>query len=174
MKSRCSRFSATKNHRIRTCRFMCLPHLSSSPDLRLLSVPTAFSAFANDRLSSLWGHLHAYSGGTVRDSHPIRYSPAAAMTTAAGTQREYSLVYVRITLKIVFVNHRGTKIGDQDSPLPRIIISRHRMGPTAPVGSRPNCRCMARTEAAVAVPKYPVTGTVGMALSSWAIRCKLR
>ena len=37
------------------------------------------------------------------------------------------------------------------------MISRHTMGPTAPVGSRPSCRCMARTEVAVAVPKYPVT-----------------
>ena len=105
-----SRFSATKNHRIRTCRFSCLPHLSSSPDLRLLSVPAAFSAFANDRLSSLQGHLHAYSGGTVRDLHPIRYSPTAAMTTAAGTQREYSLVYIRIAPKSFFVNRRSRKI----------------------------------------------------------------
>ena len=36
-KGRCSRFSATKNHRLRTCRPVCFPHLSSSPDLRIFS-----------------------------------------------------------------------------------------------------------------------------------------
>ena len=76
--SRRSRFSATKNHRFRTCRPLCFPHLSSSSDLRILSStqPSQVSPMTDFR--QVWC-LHAYSGGTVRDSHPVFYSPAGLL-----------------------------------------------------------------------------------------------
>ena len=51
-----------------------LPHLSSSSDLRILSStqPSQVSPMTDFRLVLI---LHAHSGGTVRDSHPILYSP---------------------------------------------------------------------------------------------------
>ena len=50
-----------------------LPHLSSSSDLRILSPtqPSQVSPMTDFR--QVWC-LHAYSGGTVRDSHPVFYS----------------------------------------------------------------------------------------------------
>ena len=50
-----------------------LPHLSSSSDLRILSStqPSQVSPMTDFR--QVW-RLHAYSGGTVRDSHPVFYS----------------------------------------------------------------------------------------------------
>ena len=50
-----------------------LPHLSSSSDLRILSStqPSQVSPMTDFR--QVWC-LHAYSGGTVRDSHPVFYS----------------------------------------------------------------------------------------------------
>ena len=54
------------------------PHLSSSSDLRILSStrPSQVSPMTDFR--QVWC-LHAYSGGTVRDSHPVFYSPAALL-----------------------------------------------------------------------------------------------
>ena len=48
--------------------------LSSSPDLRIISKPqpSQINPMAVFRLGA---SLHAYSGGTVRESHPILYSP---------------------------------------------------------------------------------------------------
>ena len=50
-----------------------LPHLSSSSDLRILSStqPSQVSPMTDFR--QVW-RLHAYSGGTVRDLHPVFYS----------------------------------------------------------------------------------------------------
>ena len=49
--------------------------LSSSPDLRIFSSvrPSRISPMTGFRLAQ---SLHAYSGGTVRDFHPVFYSPA--------------------------------------------------------------------------------------------------
>ena len=51
------------------------PHLSSSSDLRIVSCakPSQVSLMTDFRQMH---NLHAYSGGTVRDSHPVIYSPA--------------------------------------------------------------------------------------------------
>ena len=70
-----------------------LPHLSSSSDLRIVSSHTAFSGFPNDRLSSSCRCLHAYSGGTVRDSHPVFYSPAGLLPLPQALKRN---IYLRI------------------------------------------------------------------------------
>ena len=70
-----------------------LPHLSSSSDLRIVSSHTAFSGFPNDRLSSSCRCLHAYSGGTVRDSHPVFYSPAGLLPRPQALKRN---IYLRI------------------------------------------------------------------------------
>ena len=50
-----------------------LPHLSSSSDLRIVSSvqPSQLSPMTGFRLMQ---NLHTYSGGTVRDSHPVFYS----------------------------------------------------------------------------------------------------
>ena len=55
-----------------------LPHLSSSSDSRILSStqPSQVSPMTDFR--QVW-HLHAYSGGTVRDSHPVFYSLAVLL-----------------------------------------------------------------------------------------------
>ena len=55
-----------------------LPHLSSSSDLRILSAtqPSQVSPMTDFR--PVW-RLHAYSGGTVRDSHPVFYSLAVLL-----------------------------------------------------------------------------------------------
>ena len=85
-------FSATKNHRIRTCRLAWFQsHLSSSPGLHINSFHTAFSACANDRLSSKCGCLPAYSGGTVRDSHPVPYSPVGLLPLPQALKRNIYL-----------------------------------------------------------------------------------
>ena len=91
--SRCSRFSATKNHRFRTCRPLCFPHLSSSSDLRILSStqPSQVSPMTDFR--QVWC-LHAYSGGTVRDSHPVFYSPAGLLPRPQALKRNiYLCIY---------------------------------------------------------------------------------
>ena len=50
------------------------PHLSSSPDLRIVSLvsPSRVAPMTGFRLTQ---DLHAYSGGTVRELHPVFYSP---------------------------------------------------------------------------------------------------
>ena len=67
-----------------------LPHLSSSPDLRIISSHTAFSDFSNDRLSSnvgppriQWRYRPGFAPGFL-----FSYG---AVTASAGTQTEYLL-----------------------------------------------------------------------------------
>ena len=53
IQGRCSRFSAIKKPQVPYLQTLVfLPHLSSSPGLRIPSSHTAFSGFPNDRLSS--------------------------------------------------------------------------------------------------------------------------
>ena len=71
---RCSRFSATKNHRFRTCRPLCF-YLIWAVLLTCVS-PILYSLLRTNPMTDfrqVWC-LHAYSGGTVRDSHPVFYS----------------------------------------------------------------------------------------------------
>ena len=70
-----SRFSATKNTGSVLAEPCAFPHLSSSPDLRITSCtkPSQVAPMTDFRQMH---SLHAYSGGTVRDSHPVIYSPA--------------------------------------------------------------------------------------------------
>ena len=68
-------FPQQKSHRSVLADPCVFPHLSSSPDLRLISSawPSQISPMTGFRQMQ---NLHAYSGGTVRDSHPVIYSPA--------------------------------------------------------------------------------------------------
>ena len=63
-----------------------LPHLSSSSDLRILSStqPSQVSPMTDFR--QVW-RLHAYSGGTVRDSHPVFYSLVALLPQPQALKR---------------------------------------------------------------------------------------
>ena len=67
-----------------------LPHLSSSYDLRILSStrPSQVSPMTDFR--QVWC-LHAYSGGTVRDSHPVFYSPTALLPHPQALKRNIYL-----------------------------------------------------------------------------------
>ena len=71
-------FPQQKSHRSVLADPCVLPHLSSSSDLRILSStqPSQVSPMTDFR--QVWC-LHAYSGGTVRDSHPVLYSPAGLL-----------------------------------------------------------------------------------------------
>ena len=89
-KGSCSRFSATKNHRLRTCRPLCFPHLSSSPDLRIFSSAQPSREIPNDRLSPhaeppriQWRYRPGFAPGFLFS--------CGAITTSAGTQTEYLL-----------------------------------------------------------------------------------
>ena len=77
-----------------------LPHLSSSPDLWILSVvrPSQVSPMTGFRLAQ---HLPTYSGGTVRDSHPVIYSPAALLPHPQALKRNIYLhgQYTRLVPK---------------------------------------------------------------------------
>jgi hypothetical protein len=66
-------FPQQKSHRSVLADPCVFPHLSSSPDLRLISSawPSQISPMTGFRQMQ---NLHAYSGGTVRDSHPVFYS----------------------------------------------------------------------------------------------------
>ena len=68
------------------------PHLSSSSDLRILSStqPSQVSPMTDFR--QVWC-LHAYSGGTVRDSHPVFYSLAVLLPRPQALKRN---IYLRI------------------------------------------------------------------------------
>ena len=74
-----------------------LPHLSSSSDLRILSStqPSQISPMTDFR--QVWC-LHAYSGGTVRDSHPVFYSPVGLLPRPQALKRNIYLhgQYTRI------------------------------------------------------------------------------
>ena len=67
-----------------------LPHLSSSSDLRILSStqPSQVSPMTDFR--QVW-RLHAYSGGTVRDSHPVFYSLAVLLPHPQALKRNIYL-----------------------------------------------------------------------------------
>ena len=66
------------------------PHLSSSSDLRILSStrPSRVSPMTDFR--QVWC-LHAYSGGTVRDSHPVFYSLAVLLPHPQALKRNIYL-----------------------------------------------------------------------------------
>lgn len=78
-----SRFSA---HKITNCpkhrRQMVFIHLSRSPDLRIISACTSLLSFPMTDFRPC-RHLHAYSGGTVPDSHRIHYSPPTPFRLSA-------------------------------------------------------------------------------------------
>ena len=67
------------------------PHLSSSPDLRIVSSmrPSQISPMTGFRLAQ---NLHAYSGGTVRDSHPVSYSPMELLPHPQALKRNIYLL----------------------------------------------------------------------------------
>ena len=93
IKGRCSRFSATKKSQVPYLQTLVfLPHLSSSSDLRILSStrPSQVSPMTDFR--QVWC-LHAYSGGTVRDSHPVFYSLAVLLPHPQALKRN---IYLRI------------------------------------------------------------------------------
>ena len=77
-----------------------LPHLSSSSDLRILSStqPSQVSPMTDFR--QVWC-LHAYSGGTVRDSHPVFYSLVVLLPHPQALKRNIYLhsQYTRLGLK---------------------------------------------------------------------------
>ena len=77
-----------------------LPHLSSSSDLRILSStqPSQVSPMTDFR--QVWC-LHAYSGGTVRDSHPVFYSLVALLPHPQALKRNINLQqqYTRLGFK---------------------------------------------------------------------------
>ena len=77
-----------------------LPHLSSSSDLRILSStqPSQVSPMTDFR--QVW-RLHAYSGGTVRDLHPVFYSLVVLLPHPQALKRNIYLhgQYTRIQCK---------------------------------------------------------------------------
>ena len=77
-----------------------LPHLSSSSDLRILSStqPSQVSPMTDFR--QVWC-LHAYSGGTVRDSHPVFYSLVVLLPHPQALKRNIYLhgQYTRLGFK---------------------------------------------------------------------------
>ena len=50
-------------------------------------------------------NLHAYSGGTVRDSHPVIYSPAGLLPRPQALKRNIYFT-LRITLSLIIVNQK--------------------------------------------------------------------
>ena len=76
------------------------PHLSRSPDLWIISIvrPSQISPMTGFRLAQ---HLPTYSGGTVRESHPVFYSPAALLPHPQALKRNIYLQqqYTRIHSK---------------------------------------------------------------------------
>jgi len=68
-----------------------LPHLSSSSDLRILSSTQPSQVFPMTDFRQVWC-LHAYSGGTVRDSHPVFYSPTGLLPRPQALKRN---IYLR-------------------------------------------------------------------------------
>ena len=67
-----------------------LPRLSSSSDLRIISStqPSQISPMTDFRQVCC---LHAYSGGTVRDSHPVFYSPVGLLPRPQALKRNIYL-----------------------------------------------------------------------------------
>ena len=83
-------FPQQKSHRSVLADPCVFPHLSSSSDLRILSStqPSQVSPMTDFR--QVW-RLHAYSGGTVRDSHPVFYSLAALLPHPQALKRNIYL-----------------------------------------------------------------------------------
>ena len=77
-------------------------HSSSSPDLRIVSPvqPSQISPMTGFRLAQ---SLHAYSGGTVRDLHPVFYSPTGLLLPPQALEQYIHYQY-RIALSVAFVN----------------------------------------------------------------------
>ena len=73
------------------------PHLSSSPDLRINSSawPSQVAPMTGFRLMQ---NLHAYSGGTVRESHPVFYSPVKLLPLTQALKRNIYLPHKYIRL----------------------------------------------------------------------------
>ena len=101
-------FPQQKSHRSVLADPCVFPHLSSSPDLRLNS-----SAWPS-QISPMTGfhqmqNLHAYSGGTVRDSHPVSYSLAVLLPHPQALKRN---IYFAKSIydEIVFVNRKTKEL----------------------------------------------------------------
>ena len=77
-------------------------HSSSSPDLRIVSSvqPSRISPMTGFRLAQ---NLHAYSGGTVRDLHPVFYSPTGLLPSPQALEQYIHYQY-KIALSSGFVN----------------------------------------------------------------------
>ena len=84
-------FPQQNSHRSVLADPCVLPHLSSSSGLRILSStqPSQVSPMTDFR--QVW-RLHAYSGGTVRDSHPVIYSLVALLPQPQALKRN---IYLR-------------------------------------------------------------------------------
>jgi len=80
------------------------PHLSSSPDLRLSSSvrPSQIAPMTGFRLAQ---NLHAYSGGTVRDFHPVSYSPVELLPHPQALKRNIYFPFI-IHAHFHFVNRK--------------------------------------------------------------------
>ena len=93
-------FPQQKSHRSVLADPCVFPHLSSSPDLRLISSawPSQISPMTGFRQMQ---NLHAYSGGTVRDSHPVFYSLVVLLPHPQALKRNIYLQqqYTRIHSK---------------------------------------------------------------------------
>ena len=101
-------FPQQKSHRSVLADPCVFPHLSSSPDLRLNS-----SAWPS-QITPMTGfhqmqNLHAYSGGTVRDSHPVSYSLAVLLPHPQALKRN---IYFSKSIydEIVFVNRKTKEL----------------------------------------------------------------
>ena len=91
MKGCRSRFSATKTTGSVLADPRDLPHLSSSPDLRIVNLRAAFSELPPMTGFRLAQSLPAYSGGTVRDLHPVLYSPVGLLPLPQVLKRNINL-----------------------------------------------------------------------------------
>ena len=93
------------------------PHLSRSPDLWIISIvrPSQISPMTGFRLAQ---HLPTYSGGTVRESHPVFYSPAALLPHPQALKRNIYLrkQYTRYCMKCQSKRkvHKSFTVGGDD------------------------------------------------------------
>ena len=83
-------FPQQKSHRPVLADPCVFPHLSSSSDLRILSSTQPSQVFPMTDFRQVW-RLHAYSGGTVRDSHPVFYSLAVLLPHPQALKRNIYL-----------------------------------------------------------------------------------
>ena len=97
-------YSCNTRHPFRTCRTRCYRRLSRSPDLRINSSvgPSQLTPMTGFRLPQC---LHAYSGGTVRDLHPVVYSPVALLPQPQALKRNIYFCY-SIHDSLPNVNHK--------------------------------------------------------------------